>query len=681
MLLYPRPLAVYTLLLLLLSSAEAWTTHRIAPETRLSTRPFDLWRIVPSRSDPPGTAFFSLQRGLIANDSSLDAASEVPEPHVQEVTHHVDDAVESTHDVPSNLSKSRFKKKSFLLLKDLSEKIAKNSPKAVRRAQETVERLEELSLRLGSPEITVSVLTRAYNLWIHAIAKSRNHSNKNSMKSNDFRKSSGKEAEAVLRIMIAKGIKPNLISYTSVMDGYAHDAKFDQNAPHEAERLLFELLRVIDNSSPNYNPEIEISEVVVDTVINAWCQLGTWMGTQRALEILNRLELFSGSLSACRPSIHSYTTVLHGLAASRRGREAAETAEQIVDRLIMLKDDPRIAPDTVFFNAAIHAWANSFDTEAGGMAMKLLNKMKEIDCVPDLITYNSVLSAWSHSGHDQAGPQVEKLLKEMAQSHQNNPAAMPAPNTVSFNNVLHAWSKSKIPGAALRAEKVLRYMIRADDPRLAPDVFSFTSVLDAVAKSKEKDKVTRAWKILTDMLDLHKGKGSKPNLRLNQAPFNAVINAAAFSSLGSTEQERLDALQIATQSFNRMRVEGIFPDDVSYGNMMKCYVNLVLPGKNRTRLASHLFETCCEHGFVSDLVWNEAKKAIPPSILASIVQSQRPLDSMRTVDLPKKWKRHVGRPTIAAAYMKRKQEETMAKSDLHQTVLFSEVSWQSGKDL
>ncbi|GKY98342.1 hypothetical protein MPSEU_000791800 [Mayamaea pseudoterrestris] len=517
------------------------------------------------------------------------------------------------------LPRAKYKKKAYLLLQDVSDRIAKNDPKAVKKAKEMVERLDYLGSRVGVLDATVPTLRRGYILWIHAIAKSRGRSG-SSNNQLERRGSVGSQAEAVLRLMQEKGVKPNLISYTSVMDAYAHDAKFDSDAPLQAERLLFELLHAIDDLSSLYSPDIELTSVVADTVMNAWAQQGTWEGALRALELLKRLDLI-GKNSSSRPSIHSYATVLHGLATCRGGREAAETAEELLYRLLdRQRHDPSLKPDVIVFNAAMHCWANSNDPRSGMKSMRLLTELKAHGCQPDLVSHNTLLSAWSHSGHAQAGPQVEKLVKEMITSHGEDPGVAPAPNTISYNNILHAWSKSALDGAASRAEKVLRYMILAGKEEIAPDAYSFTSVLDTLAKSKARDKVIRAESILNAYLILRK---TRHNLQLSQLPFNAVLNAAAFSATENTEQERQHILQIAVHTFKRMNDENVVPDAVSYGNLMKCFVNLMSAGASRTKLALRLFERCCEQGFVGDLVWNEAKKAIPSHLLAEKKQTKK----------------------------------------------------------
>ena len=280
--------------------------------------------------------------------------------------------------------------------------------------------------------------------------------------------------------------------------------------------------------------------------------------------------------------------------------EAAENAEELLDSMLRASGDKAIKPDVTVFNSVINAWATSKDPIAGKKAFSLLRRMKDLagkgyTTYPDIVTYNTVLSAWSHCGDVNAAPQTEKIVNEMQKASRES-ALAPRPNTVSYNTILDAWSKSTLPGSALRAQKVLEFMIRSEEKEIEPDVISFTSVLDAWAKSKEPHKGARTRDLLNQLVSLHQTT-KRPNLRPTQISYNSVLNACAFSAIGTSLEEQREALQIAVKTFSEMRrSRTTAPDTVSYGNMLKCLANLMPQGDLRTKMALQIFAKCSEEG-------------------------------------------------------------------------------------
>jgi len=627
------PTATSSLLLLcVLVEADSWL---LPPQTTLRRKSFSLSRSLSNNA--PSHAALVLQRrrgldGLPITLSEGSSASPVDEEEDDNDTIALSDSGDSElsdHDTEpsSHFSKSRWKKKKFWMMRDVSERISRGDPSAPRKAEEMVRRMHSVHERAGHPEACPDI--QAYNLWIHALAKAGD----------------GTRAEEVLRSLQGKEQsldnwnepKPNVVTYTSVMDAYANSELPD--AASRAEGILWELLEECEKRQrttgraivaagsrggdvPDFFDDWRVTPVTIDAVLNAWAKQRTWKSASRTEEILTRLEACADEFfpappaaGGVRPTEHSYATVIHAWASCQGGKPAALRAQAVLDRMLERADltdgnvrnggsaakSVAVAPDTVIFNAVIHAWANSGDPQSGSNASALLNRMQELharkgyDCRPDVVSYNTVLSAWSHSGHANAASRAEKLLNEMLTAHRQGPEIAPAPNTVPYNSVFLAWSQSPHHSgkAAERAEAVLNYMLAnshgqhkhegSEGATIAPDVYSFTSVLNAVAKSKLPDKAVRANAWLERMcneLYLYRNRTTdSPGNKLTQVPFNSVLNACAFSALGTTEDEQRRALQIAVQTFKKMRQEhAVAPDSISYGNMLKCTANLLPSG-------------------------------------------------------------------------------------------------------
>lgn len=239
----------------------------------------------------------------------------------------------------------------------------------------------------------------------------------------------------------------------------------------------------------------------------------------------------------------------------------------------------------------------------------------------------------------------------------------------------------------------------------APDVYSFTSVLNAVAKSKDPDKACRARDWLDRLIQLQETDSRwqrRSSLQLSQVPFNAVLNACAFSALGTTDEQQRQALQIAVHTFQRMRQEfNIAPDTVSYGNMIKCVAN-VMPSNNKRRsdMALQLFDKCCQDGLVGELVWNEIRKVVAAKILQdrlrsfSSKSSNKPVGKLRVRDLPLVWCRNLRDRRFDSVAAERRSQQQRRKEEAQSTKQqelrrkpvqklrnINEPSYQSGRDL
>lgn len=234
--------------------------------------------------------------------------------------------------IPNGLlySKQKWKKKTYLLMEDvrklvhskdvvLRQKGAKKAREAVRRMQgwisssdstpspsfsntfqddlhdsydETGEE-DEIPTIIDLDSITEfrdyqrSSLLRAYNLWIHAIAKSGYDD-------------AGHLAEQVLEEMEQNvnngGPSPDHVTIASVMDAHAHSATVSSSCGAEAaETFLFELLEKHEEEDMPFSHDgdnaLRNSLIVTcDTMLNAWAREGTIESAERAQLIVLRLE-------------------------------------------------------------------------------------------------------------------------------------------------------------------------------------------------------------------------------------------------------------------------------------------------------------------------------------------------------------------------------------------------------
>ena len=230
------------------------------------------------------------------------------------------------------LSKRKWKKKTYLLLEDVRKLVHSNDvairQRGPKKARDAVKRMQrwispsysasafsisleddstaldyenskekETTIRMDSDSTIEfrmyqqSSLLRAYNLWIHAIAKSGIDN-------------AGHMAEQVLQEMQQNasngGPTPNEITIASVMDAHAHSAtaSSSKNGAKAAEKFLFTLLEKHDTDVDTDEPWSQDNEsilrdslvVTCDTMLNALAREGTVESAERVQMIVFRLE-------------------------------------------------------------------------------------------------------------------------------------------------------------------------------------------------------------------------------------------------------------------------------------------------------------------------------------------------------------------------------------------------------
>ena len=202
--------------------------------------------------------------------------------HTTSSPSHDDDDDTTSMLIPKpKFSKAKWKKKRYHMIQDVQLLIQQQNPNAPKKAEEMVRRMLKLYENSGN-DLDFRPTLQAYNLWIHALARS-NWEN------------AGGLAEQVMDEMRDQKIWPNEITYSSVMDAYARS-----HSPERAEEILFRLLEEAPSTGGG------VSVVTCDTMLNAWAQQGTIDSAERAEMILFRLEEWQRE--DIRPTKISYAT-------------------------------------------------------------------------------------------------------------------------------------------------------------------------------------------------------------------------------------------------------------------------------------------------------------------------------------------------------------------------------------
>ena len=93
--------------------------------------------------------------------------------------------------------------------------------------------------------------------------------------------------------------------------------------------------------------------------------------------------------------------------------------------------------------------------------------------------------------------------------------------------------------------------------------------------------------------------------------FTSVIGSCA--SLGGSRKEKLEAFEIALQTFNDMCRAGIESNYVTYGTMLKGCGRLLPPNDRRKKLTRKYFRSACEDGCLGVMTIARLKEAASPA--------------------------------------------------------------------
>lgn len=304
------------------------------------------------------------------------------------------------------------------------------------------------------------------------------------------------------------------------------------------------------------------------SVIDTWAKSGKKNGAAKAMNLLKQMEKLyvEEGQQGMKPNVYTYSACINAFAKSA-DPEAPKEAEALL--LDMKKayeaGDMDVKPNVVNYNSVINAWGRCRAPGSAERASQILYSMENEGVEPDALSYSLVVSAWAHSSNSNATKQAEVVLGEMedwareknkaiddAFDHRlstqdqcysydgdgpvvNPPSSLPAIrvhlDVECYNTVLIALSRRQEPGAPDRALAILHRMQKLADNEgfetVRPNAKSWNSVLNAMSREKNADATRRAEQLLNDM----KEAGVRPDVFSYAALLHAYQkNASSYSA-------------------------------------------------------------------------------------------------------------------------------------------------------
>lgn len=419
--------------------------------------------------------------------------------------------------------------------------------KHVDKVRELLQRMHQQAVEDQDPSLKPGL--PAFNGYLEALAKSgRVEEAEDLLRQMEDLYDSGELEEA-----------PSVISYTTVIDGFARSRR--EGASARAESFLRRMMDR-DDLSPN--------AVTYNSVINAHVQSFNIAAAEALLREMHETFLQSGNMEI-RPTMHSYSVVISGIARSRRP-DAGERAETILEQVweMARSGDLDKPPDVVLYNAVLDCWAklSSSTPETASRAVAFLEKMRDEKIVPDVISYNTIIHCLSQCGRTS---DAELVLDQMKEAGVN-------PNSITYNTLLAAYTnrknkKQQSKGSRIdttSAEKLFGKM--REDPSITPDVVTYNTMLNAYARGGDIEK---AEVLLKEMFS------EESPVSPDSTSINTVISAWTKSGKPNAPQRAEAILEEMLRSDTSWQEGGkplgIRPTSITFNSVMSAWTKTRKP--------------------------------------------------------------------------------------------------------
>jgi len=223
------------------------------------------------------------------------------------------------------------------------------------------------------------------------------------------------DAELVLGRIRKLGVKPDIRTYTHVIDAWAKSGSVQ--AGTQGERLLEEM-KALSRDDPSVRPNV----VTYSAVINCWTRSGSPEAIDHVERLVEEMKALSKEDPSVTPNRLTFNSVMNTWIRHGQVQKVEELLKEMIDSTSM-----HLRPDVVTFSILLNGLAGTHDGKAGERADAYLESMKKLDrkgfrdVQPNHVVYKMALKCWKYSlGH----PRREERMKEyqlLSQSGESGP--------------------------------------------------------------------------------------------------------------------------------------------------------------------------------------------------------------------------------------------------------------------
>lgn len=348
----------------------------------------------------------------------------------------------------------------------------------MKRALALLDRMEDICQKDSYETTEMMPNAKSLTIIISALAKSHEEG-------------SEIEAEKILKRMevlskndVYSHLKPDFITYSTVISALGKSES--RNSAEKAESILFRMEKLYQEGNRDLRPDV----VTWTSVVDAWAMeknadKDTSNRAQRLVDAMK--ERATNGQLYLQPNLHTYTSLIKAYGKSRQPAKAENVLRQLLEDYDL--GDIDIRPDLAMFNACINSWArSSIKSECGEKAEGLLALMEKLyqaghyDLKPNILIFNSTINAWSEVATEKAAKRADKLFKRIVHSSDLQP------NTVTFNILMKVWVKSNVSDAAETVDCIFDQMEKlccCGNKNAKPDGITYRTLIWAWKRSKQ----------------------------------------------------------------------------------------------------------------------------------------------------------------------------------------------------
>jgi len=365
--------------------------------------------------------------------------------------------------------------------------------------------------------------------------------------------------------------------YNRLLDAWACAGLFRTTNPVVASQRAREILVLLQETYESEGDELLMpNEESFNLVLHVVCRTEGPTIARRLLALMEYLHR-SGKNPHAKPTRSDYTSVLNAYTYERNPKQQANAGSLAEGFLRHMNITAGITPDTYSYNLAIRAWSRSRrGREAAEHADRILEEMQ---APKDIVTYSSVISAWATSGmKSHAVQRAEQLLREIEEDTNLEPT------TVVLNSVMSTWVKSRSPGACKRTEEILHEMEQSNEPSIQPDLISYNTHLHALSLQAKKPLMAQKCEDLLQRMEQRYERG-EVTFAPNSFTYNLVIEAWSKSPDKDAAMKAANILRQLSKVQNDERA-GVEPDSFSFNQVLAALSRS--PMKGAAKMAEEL---------------------------------------------------------------------------------------------
>ncbi|KAL9188124.1 hypothetical protein ACHAXT_006502 [Thalassiosira profunda] len=438
---------------------------------------------------------------------------------------------------------------------------------------------------------------------------------------------------ALLKEMPDYGVTPDEISYNSAL--HAMTKESDPKWVHRAEDMFDEMKQTVTISQITYHVLMNIygkcageegarkaeellrsmekdgfsaSDISYNICIDAYARRGNYQKAEGLLEEM--ISLSQRGRTECRPSIHSFASVINALAKSG-DVDAVPRAEEVVRRVEELE---YVSPNSILYNSLIDCIVKSRCENSASRADDILLKMEQMhqagnsDVCPNSYAYSMVLTSCARSAEPDAPKRAERILANMERLYADG-SSDAAANSRCYSAAISAWARSNSPDAVERALALIDRMEengRDGSPHSKPNAHCYNAALNAIAKSQQPGKA-RICRDILDRMTAAKGDGFL-EAAPSQVTYSTIINACAYTH--GDDEDRKEAFDLARTSFQKL-LESKDISSATFTNFFLVISRHLKHGLMRDQFAEAVFLEGRKRGKLDRQAVNCFRKASP----------------------------------------------------------------------